>query len=688
MTPRRSTPPPRRARRGPALRWTTLVACLLLLGACSQDVPPDDGGATLRPEVASTVPNDRAEDVARDVAIEVQVDAEASLDPDSLAGGAVRLERGVDGSIVDAEVRVGSGGTAIHLEPSVPLAPNAGYRLVLSDGVTDEAGSALVPHETSFATGTAFAEGERPFVADSDPVDAQKGVYLDTSVTTLLSSDGAGVDPDTATAQSVALRRASTGTPVAGTVTVSGGRDSIIFQPLQDLEPLTRYVFEVSDEVLDADGNAFHTYRIAFTTGTEREFAPGDAHFDRIQVYDGGSVASLALGPDGRLYAVSLQGEIRRWPIRADGTLDLAAEETFTGFRGRAMIGIAFDPDDPDTIWVTHNAPLTNTDAEDFTGAVAKVTMDDGDLASATRQDMVVGLPRSTKDHMTNSLAFGPDGALYVPQGSNTGAGAPDAFWGRRQERLLSATVLRIDPDAIGAPPVDVQTEAYEGTQGSYDPTAPGAPVTIYATGLRNAYDLVWHGNGQLYVPTNGGNGGNTPATPPGHVVEAPALEGIDRQPDYLFSVEEGGYYGHPNVLRGEYVLNGGNPTAGEDPGEVVERDGFEGYPVGTMPEPNYRGFVEEFCCNDSINGSIEYTADTFGGSMQGDLLLVRYASGGDLVRVELDAQGDMVERSTVMGGFERPLDIVEDPATGNIYLAELPGWSEGRIQLLRVGGQ
>ncbi len=39
---------------------------------------------------------------------------------------------------------------------------------------------------------------------------------------------------------------------------------------------------------------------------------------------------------------------------------------------------------------------------------------------------------------------------------------------------------------------------------GSYDPYDPGAALTIYATGVRNAYDLLWHSNGRLYVPVNG----------------------------------------------------------------------------------------------------------------------------------------------------------------------------------------
>src|SRR5206468_3085923 len=116
---------------------------------------------------------------------------------------------------------------------------------------------------------------------------------------------------------------------------------------------------------------------------------------------------------------------------------------------------------------------------------------------------------------------------------------------------------------------------------GTYDPFAPAAPLTIYADGIRNGFDMVWHSNGQLYVPTNGSAAnGNTPGTPtplPAScstrldsptrgAYTGPAVAALTSVPtaqdDFLFRITQGGYYGHPNPSRCEWVLNGGNPTS------------------------------------------------------------------------------------------------------------------------------
>jgi len=44
-----------------------------------------------------------------------------------------------------------------------------------------------------------------------------------------------------------------------------------------------------------------------------------------------------------------------------------------------------------------------------------------------------------------------PDGRLYLSQASMNAMGAPDAAWGMRPEHLLSASILRVDVNAIAA---------------------------------------------------------------------------------------------------------------------------------------------------------------------------------------------------------------------------------------------
>ena len=175
----------------------------------------------------------------------------------------------------------------------------------------------------------------------------------------------------------------------------------------------------------------------------------------------------------------------------------------------RMLIGLAFDPSSTPTnliLWVSHSA-FVFSNGPDWAGKITRLS----GTNLGTVRDYVVNLPRSVRDHVTNSLSFGPDGKLYVNQGSNTAMGAPDTGWGNRPERVLNAAILQVNLSLITAPPLNVKSE--EG--GTYNPFATNAPVKVYASGIRNAYDHVWHSNGQLYVPTNGSaSGGNTPATP------------------------------------------------------------------------------------------------------------------------------------------------------------------------------
>jgi hypothetical protein len=145
--------------------------------------------------------------------------------------------------------------------------------------------------------------------------------------------------------------------------------------------------------------------------------------------------------------------------------------------------------------------------ASEWTGKISTVSGND----LSDYRDVVINLPRSWRDHLNNQPAFGPDGCVYWSQGSHTAMGAPTDKWNMaRTERLLSAAVLRLDPRKVtGDKPLDAKT--VDGG-GAYDPFAKDAPLTIFATGVRLGYEMLWHSNGRLYTAVNGSaEGGRTP---------------------------------------------------------------------------------------------------------------------------------------------------------------------------------
>lgn len=523
--------------------------------------------------------------------------------------------------------------------------------------------------------------------ADVDPY-----TYIAIDVT--LPSIGHGVDGGTLSDRSVKLYRTDDRKQVLAITNTSGGGDAIVLQPMETLAPLTHYTFEVTSGVRDTSGLSFRPFSLQFTTGDDKAASDFPGGFERIPQMSvaGPPTIGLTIGPDGRLYSTTVDGRIFRYDIGRDGTLSnsrLINTVQVANWGPRMIPGIAFDPaSTPDNLiaWVTHTQ-FSFDNGDDWTGKVSRLSGPNLEKY----QDYVVGLPRSIRDHITATPVFGPDGAMYFGQPSNSAMGSPDAAWGRRPEHLLNAAILRFDPKKVAKPPLNVKTEG----DGNYDPTAPDAPLTIYASGVRNAFNLLFHSNGKLYAPGNGSAaGGGTPGFDGGTIrgfrIDAaergpyqlpavPALRSIaETQSDFLFRIDRDGYYGHPNPTRNEFTMNGGNPTAGVDKGEVAA------YPVGTQPDRNYRSFIHDFGQSVSPNGIIEYHGDVFGGALDGKLLVTRYSGGKDILVLSLDAEGNVIREDKGIVGFTQlisPIAIVEHRPTGNLYVAE---FGATRIALLR----
>ena len=598
----------------------------------------------------------------------------------------------------------------------------------------------------------------RPYAFSVNPSNRATDVALDVGFGADISVPGidVGVDPSLLSGR-VHLYEVATdgsnGAEVPSTTGSSGGNDVITLSPNAPLTENTTYRFVIDggpNGVQSETGDDFLRFASIITTGEDTGGGnPGGGTFEPVSGVSfepvdlnvsGTYFTTLQMGPDGKLYGTTNAGQIHRYTVELDGTL--SNEEVLTGVAGsgpRLLIGLVFDPASTPTnpiAWVTHTEFGFSNIGNRWGGKVSRLSGPDLEAV----QDVFVNLPRSAKDHVTNSITFGPDGNLYFLQGSNLAAGAPDNAWGNRPETKLTAAVLTFDPDSPAVlsaistgTPIDVKTdEPWSGSDpstGTYDPFAPGAPLKVYATGVRNAYDLTWHSNGNLYVPTNGtAAGGESPSFDPANpgldcsavrvdgrsASELPAVEGVNRsnsdasqrthekQRDFLFRVEEGGYYGHPNPSRCESVLNIGNPLADtEEPGEG---QGGSKYDVGLQPDPNYRGYplealgqsVYDFGFNKSPNGVIEYRGTNFGGQLQGRLLVVRFSNNNDILTLQVDPDtgeflgeqpgSDIAGFGTAPGQpYNDPLELVENPATGDIYLAQYDrGGNNQKLWLLR----
>jgi hypothetical protein len=562
----------------------------------------------------------------------------------------------------------------------------------------------------------------RPMITAVNPSNGTTGTALPIGVSASVvvpevAGKPGGIDNTTITTSTVKLLQMSgnSATEVPANVGGTGGGDAINLSPKTALQANTTYKFVVTDGVKALSGAAFVPFESTFTTGSGSTEPTINAAFDKIPITatKGEQYTSLAIGPDRKLYGLMLNGTIKRFPINADGTLGTAAilSTLRTKYGDRSAVGLAFDPSATASnlvVWVTH-ATTGVANGPEWDGKLSKLW----GAQLENEQLVVTNLPRSTKDHLVNSIAFKPGqpSILYISQGSNSAMGAYDGSW-QRDESLLAGAILKLDLSKLPATlPLNAKTTsdltAINAASASsytmvvngvsyYNPYASTSPLTIYASGVRNAFDLVWHSNGYLYVPTNGSAfGGNTPGSvagvrrPDGTFYSGPTIPAtsqVDKQRDWLFKINPNlringkdyqGYFGHPNPLRGEYVLNRGyvdNPK----------------YPSTIGADVNYQPAVFSFEYNISPNGVIEYKSSAFNGVLKGRLLVCRFSNLDDILVLEPGSNGSIVSAVSGYGspgipglsGFTDPLDLVEDTQTGNLYISEFGWYNPGAAQL------
>lgn len=328
---------------------------------------------------------------------------------------------------------------------------------------------------------------------------------------------------------------------------------------------------------------------------------------------------SVVRGPDNRYYFGRRDGSIVTTEIVGNQVSVICTSPKFTN---RAILGLAFNP------WDTNFKMYATSSILDFKkrGLSVQSSWNNGEIITFRKLPngcvqksgtVISGIPVSAFDHAVNKLIFDDDGVLYFSVGSNTNAGIPSQLTQDLEDSRLSGAILRapvMDPNFKGK-------IVWANAQRPGTAVKTGGSTTVHATGVRNSYGLLYHTDGRMYATDNGGNQAYGPRST-GCNSQGQSSHEVDK----LLLVQKGGFYGSANRARGgrECVHHSAARTNDKSP-----------------PEGNYDKYIA--VTEAATTGIQEYTANTFGGTLRGNLMLSQIAPGnsnGRLYRVKLNAQG------------------------------------------------
>jgi glucose/arabinose dehydrogenase len=259
---------------------------------------------------------------------------------------------------------------------------------------------------------------------------------------------------------------------------------------------------------------------------------------------------------------------------------------------------------------------------------------------------VISGLPNGR--HNTNGLALGPDGLLYITNGSRSDSGF-NAEGGGAEVAPYSGSVLRVDPAATGLVP---------------------DPSMVVATGFRNIFDIAFKpGTARAYVPMNGPDGmtyGN---------ITRPAGEDTLNVFDAGDGVVE--HFGFPWCLydRKKGGLAGFTQDASQGSCNPLTPAAFSAIPgPAVQAKPSAL-----FGLHVSSDGLAFNPGTNFPKAYRGDLFVAEFGNffgndvvGHKIVRVHFTPSGQVASVTDFMTGV-LPLDLTFAP-DGSMWVAEYEG--------------
>ena len=356
------------------------------------------------------------------------------------------------------------------------------------------------------------------------------------------------------------------------------------------------------------------------------------------------TATSLAFSPDGTsLYVAGETGRVLRYPVL--GGVLAGPPAVFLAGLNQPLGVLA-------TASAVYVSDLVTTTTS--TGIVYRVKDTDGDGKADSKEIVIKDLPNGR--HNTNGMAIGPDGLLYITNGSSTDSGF-GAEGGDPEVHPYSGSVLRVDPSASNLVP---------------------SPEMVVATGFRNIYDIAFFPSGH-------------PAARPGTARAAVSMNGPDGQTynnvvrpageDTLdeFDTADGvvDHFGFPWCLydraRGGLAGFTQDPALGScDPLPAAAFAGLPGPVAQARPSALFGLHV-------SADGIAFNPNTSFPPAYDNDLFVADFGNffgtipaGHKVVRVHYDATGAVASVEDFMTGV-LPLDLTFAP-DGALWVADLTG--------------
>jgi hypothetical protein len=322
----------------------------------------------------------------------------------------------------------------------------------------------------------------------------------------------------------------------------------------------------------------------------------------------------MAFDSRGRLFVGTISGEILILPdLNDDGVVDAGQVKKFATDIHEPL-GLEFRSNGD--LYCTSNVPHSDIGQ---VGRILRLRDTNGNDVANDISVVLDNLP-SEGDHQTDKLKFGPDGLLYIAQGSATDNGTPDP--GHPGEGPLNGTILRINVDS------------------------PAPQPEIFAKGLRNPFGMAFDPvSGALFCTDVGA----------GELCQVQPCTDTS-PPEKVLWVFQGGNYGFP----GCWIPDGSAACAGVT-GPLAQ------FPKHLTPTSIafYTGPQAGSAANQMLITPFKRIA-TVGGDLEPFLLSGNPTSGFQLTQVA----GPSIADFGLVDPGDGPVDSAIDPLSGDIYVA------------------